>query len=113
MLGAKHRVEVWTDCLDLTCFRQANKLNRRQARWNTELQSYDLLLVHRPGALVKEADILSRLAQLEGGEQDNLQVTLLPERVFARAAVVFDPDPQNLDKIRSQHSKQVPSVTKA
>ena len=38
-------------------------------------------------------------------------MTLLPERVFARAAMVFDPDPQNLDKIRSQHSKQDPSVT--
>ena len=78
-----------------------------------ELQSYNLLLVHRPGALVKKANILSRLAQLESGEQDNLQVTLLPERVFARAAMVFDPDPQNLDKIRSQYTKQDPSVTKA
>ena len=62
---------------------------------------------------MKKADILSRLAQLESGEQDNLQVTLLPERVFVRAAMVFNPDPQNLDKIRSQHSKQDPSVTKA
>ena len=113
LLGAKHRVEVWTDHLNLTYFRQANKLNRRQARWNTELQSYNLLLVHKPGALMKKADILSRPAQLESGEQDNLQVTLLPERVFAKAAVVFDPDPQNLDKIRSKHSKQDPSVTKA
>ena len=113
LLRAKHRVEVWTDHLNLTYFRQANELNRRQARWNTELQSYDLLLVHKPGALMKKADILSRLAQLESGEQDNLQVTLLPERVFAKAAVVFDPDPQNLDKIRSKHSKQDPSVTKA
>ena len=27
LLGAKHRVEVWTDHLNLTYFRQANKLN--------------------------------------------------------------------------------------
>ena len=62
---------------------------------------------------MKKADILSRLAQLESGERDNLQVTLLPERVFAKATVVFDPDPQNLDKVRSKHAKQDPSVTKA
>ena len=72
------------------------------------MQSYNLLLVRKPGALVKEADNLSRPAQLESGEQDNLQVTLLPEKVFARAAMVFDPDPQNLDKVRSKHSKQDP-----
>ena len=80
---------------------------------DTELQSCNLLLVHKPGVLMKKADILSRLAQLEDGEQDNLQATLLSERVFARAAMVFDPDPQNLDKVRSKHSKQDPSVTKA
>ena len=27
LLGAKHRVEVWTDHLNLTYFRQAQKLN--------------------------------------------------------------------------------------
>ena len=48
LLGVKHRVEVWTDRLDLTCSRQANELNRRQARWNTELQPHNLLLVHKP-----------------------------------------------------------------
>ena len=113
LLGAKHRVEVWMEHLNLTYFKQANKLNQQQVRWNTELQSYNLLLVHKPGALMKKADILSRLAQLESGEQDNLQVTLLPEKVFVRTAMVFDPDPQNLDKVRSKHAKQDPSVTKA
>ena len=28
LLGASHRVEVWTDHLSLTYFKQANKLNR-------------------------------------------------------------------------------------
>ena len=93
LLGAKHRVEVWTDHLNLTYFRQANKLNRRQARWNTELQSYNLLLVHKPGALMKKADILSRLAQLEDGDQDNLQITLLPEKMLNKTALVFEPIP--------------------
>ena len=71
LLGAKHRVEVWTDHLNLTYFMQANKLNRRQARWNTELQSYDLLLVHKPGALMKKADIdrkSTRLNSSHSGE---------------------------------------------
>ena len=45
LLGAKHRVEVWTDHLSLTYFRQAQKLDARHAgtptsnlttsRWST------------------------------------------------------------------------------
>ena len=111
-LGAKCRVEVWMDHLNLTYFKQANKLNQQQARWNMELQLYNLLLVHKPGALVKKADILSRLAQLEDGDQDNLQITLLSEKMFNKNVLVFEPIPQNLEHIRTKHSKQDPSVIK-
>ena len=83
LLGARHRVEVWTDHLNLTYFRQPNKLNRRQARWHTELQSYDLLLIHKPRALMKKADILSRMNQLDEGRDDNSNETILSERMFA------------------------------
>ena len=78
LLGAKHRVEVWTDHLNLTYFRQAQKLNRHQARWNTDLQPYDLKMVHKPGAMMKKTDILSQLAQFRAGDDDNRDIVLLP-----------------------------------
>ena len=99
LLGAKHRVEVWTDHLNLTYFRQAQKLNRRQARWNTDLQPYDLKMVHKPGAMMKKTDILSRLAQFKTGDDDNRDIVLLPEWFFALPISVFDPAPENLAKL--------------
>ena len=100
LLGAKHRVEVWTDHLNLTFFRSPQKLNRRQARWNTELQPYNLLIVHKPGAMMKKTDILSRLAQFKTGEDDNHDIMLLPSRFFAMPLSIFEPASQNLDKLR-------------
>ena len=113
LLGAKHRVEVWTDHLNLTYFRRAQKLNRRQARWNTDLQPYDLKMVHKPGAMMKKTDILSRLAQFKTGDDDNRDIVLLPERFFALPISVFDPAPENLAKLRAVYRHQDPSVQKA
>ena len=101
LLGAKHRVEVWTDHLNLTYFRQAQKLNRRQARWNTDLQPYDLKMVHKPGGMMKKTDILSRLAQFRAGDDDNRDIVLLPKRFFALPISDFDLAPENLAKLRT------------
>ena len=38
LMGAQHKFEVWTDHKNLQYFRKPQKLNRRQARWQTELQ---------------------------------------------------------------------------
>ena len=43
LLGAKCTFEIWTDHQNLQYFRKPQKLNRRQARWQTELQEYDFL----------------------------------------------------------------------
>ena len=45
--------DVWTDHQNLTYFKKAQKLNRRQARWHTELQEYDFQLVHKLGTQMK------------------------------------------------------------
>ena len=53
LLGATCPFEVWTDHRNLTYFKKAQKLNRRQARWHTELQEYDFQLIHKPGTQMK------------------------------------------------------------
>ena len=59
LLGARCTFEIWTDHQNLQYFRKPQKLNRRQARWQTELQEYNFLLVHKPGAQMKKADLLT------------------------------------------------------
>jgi hypothetical protein len=59
--------DIWTDHKNLEYFREPQKLNRRQARWFTELAEYNFTLSHRPGKLNIIADVLSRKDEPEGG----------------------------------------------
>ena len=47
LLGSKHEFEVWNDHKNLEYFRKPQKLNRRQARWVTELADYHFTLESR------------------------------------------------------------------
>ncbi len=54
LMGATVDIEIWTDHQNLQYFRQPQKLNRRQARWVTELAEYHFILHHKPGAFEQE-----------------------------------------------------------
>jgi hypothetical protein len=86
-------VEVWTDHANLQYFREPQKLNRRQARWLTQLQDYDYTLHHIPGKANSKADLLSRRAGFDKGEDDNKEVTLLKpihfRKLYIRVMVGF------------------------
>ena len=97
LLGARCTFEIWTDHQNLQYFRKPQKLNRRQARWQTELQEYDFLLVHKPGAQMKKADLLTRRADFQAGRGDNSDIVLLKEDAFTRAIQV-EPIASNLVK---------------
>ena len=74
--------DIWSDHQNLQYFREPQKLNRRQARWATELADFDFVLHHRPGKLNTVADPISRKDEPEGGVNDNVDVTLLPPKRF-------------------------------
>lgn len=82
LLGSPHLIEIFSDHLNLTYFRQPQNLNRRQARWLTYFQQFNIVLKHKPGKLMIPADILSRRDGHDKGEHDNEQVTFLPKEVF-------------------------------
>ena len=46
LMGAAQDFEIWTDHQNLQYFRKPQKLNRRQARWVTELAEYHFSLHH-------------------------------------------------------------------
>jgi len=82
LIGASEPFEIWTDHQNLQYFRQPQKVNRRQARWLTELQQYHFKLLHKPGSTHTKPDFLSRPPGLDKGENDNKNVVLLPEYHF-------------------------------
>lgn len=82
--GAPHPVQVLSDHKNLTYFRVAQKLNRRQARWSTFLSLFELQLLHVPGTRMIQSDILSRLAHLNTEISDNDDQILLPDHLFVR-----------------------------
>ncbi|SJL02936.1 uncharacterized protein ARMOST_06277 [Armillaria ostoyae] len=60
LMGALEDIEIWMDHQNLQYFRKPQKLNRRQARWVTELAEYHFVLKHKPGTANVKADLLSR-----------------------------------------------------
>ena len=85
LLGATHQFEIWMDHQNLTYFQHPHKLNRRQARWHTELQEYNFNLVHKPGRQMTKADTLSQMAELQMGLDDNRDITILQDSLFVQS----------------------------
>ncbi|SJL19064.1 uncharacterized protein ARMOST_22671 [Armillaria ostoyae] len=82
LMGALEDVEIWTDHQNLQYFRKPQKLNRRQARWVTELAEYHFVLKHKPGTANVKADLLSRRSDHDQGEDDNGDITVLSPEHF-------------------------------
>src|SRR5215469_6394837 len=106
LLGATHTVEVFTDHLTLQYFRKPQKLNRRQARWATELGEYDIHLIYKPGKSMGKADVLSRMSGLETGENDNANQILLKPEVFLSALNLEAPEDEIIQKIRKRYHQR-------
>src|SRR6202020_3664536 len=70
LLGYSKKVDVYSDHQNLTYFRQAQDLTRRQARWISKLQDYNFRIIHRKGTLKKKANILSRRIDHDQGDND-------------------------------------------
>ena len=106
LLGTKEPFDIWTDHQNLTYFREAKKLNRRQARWFTELQDYYFVLTHKPGKTMGKPDALSRNAVRKEGQHDNENVVLLKPELFRHLLIqativdVIGPDHTFFEHIR-------------
>jgi len=83
LMTAQQEFEIWTDHANLQYFKKPQKLNRRQARWLTELQEFHFKLHHIAGKSNSKADILSRRPGFEKGVNDNDDIVLLPDTLFS------------------------------
>ena len=83
IMGSGHTTIVYSDHKNLTYYRSAQNLNRRQARWSLYLSEFDIKLIHQAGAKMIQSDALSRRADhCPDEDQDNQDITLLPENMF-------------------------------
>src|SRR6266404_8071027 len=80
--GSDQKFEIHTDHKNLSYFREAHKLNRRQARWSLYLSRFDFILTHKLGRQMGRPDALSRRADHPRGAEDNADCTLLTLEVF-------------------------------
>jgi hypothetical protein len=76
------------DHANLQYWCQPHKISRRIAREVLELAEFDIELRHIPGKSNGRADALSRGPNYDQGEQDNENVTVLPENLFAQRGSV-------------------------
>ncbi|SJL06708.1 uncharacterized protein ARMOST_10050 [Armillaria ostoyae] len=106
LMGAAVDFEIWTDHQNLQYFRKPQKLNRRQARWVTELAEYHFTLHHKPGASNKKADLLSRRADHPQGQDDNDEITVLsPEHFRAMIMPTTDETHERIKSATHSHQK--------
>jgi hypothetical protein len=64
-------------------YREAKKLNRRQAQWSLYLLEFNVKLIHTPGNKMVQSDALSRRPDLCPDEDtDNEDIVMLPDDMF-------------------------------
>ena len=86
--GSNHETIIYSDHKNLTYFRNAQKLNCRQARWSLLLSEYDIKLIHLPGDKMILSDTLSRRPDfIPDKDTDNEDILLLPNRLFQETSL--------------------------
>lgn len=77
LLDTETPIEIWSDHQNLGYFREPQKLNRRQARWFSELQDYNFSLHHKSGLLMGKPNTISRRPDFDQGKGDNEDIIVL------------------------------------
>ena len=81
--GSPHMTIIFSDHKNLTYFREARKLNRRQARWSLYLSEFDVKLVHIAGTRIVQSGTLSRRPDFTPKEDtDNENIMMLLDELF-------------------------------
>jgi hypothetical protein len=69
---------ILTDHANLQYWKSPRNLNRRTARWHADLQEYDYEIKYIPGKTNTAPDALSRPSNVDQGETDNQNITMIP-----------------------------------
>ena len=97
LAGSPHKIKVFSDHMNLQYWRDPQKISRWVAREVVELADYDIEIHHLKGKENGRANALSRQPDYDQGDQDNENIVVLPDYVFARTADLPQEDPQDKD----------------
>jgi hypothetical protein len=86
LAGSPHKIKVFSDHMNLQYWRQPQKISRRVAREVLALSEYDIEIHHIKGKSNGRADALSRRPDYDNRENDNRDITVLPNHIFVHAA---------------------------
>jgi hypothetical protein len=91
LAGSPHKVIVYSDHQNLLYWKEPHKISRCIAREVLRLSEYNIEICHIKGTANERADTLSRRPDYDQGVEDNANVTVLPECLFARTTVTVEP----------------------
>jgi hypothetical protein len=94
LAGSPHKVIIYSDHQNLLYWKEPHKISCRVAREVLMLSEYNFEIRHIKGTANGRADALSRRPDYDQGHEDNQNIVVLPEQVFARAMEVL-PDHTN------------------
>jgi hypothetical protein len=97
LAGSPHKVIIYSDHQNLLYWKEPHKISRRVAREVLMLSEYNFEIRHIKGTANGRADALSRRPDYDQGHEDNQNIVVLPEQVFARAMEVL-PDHTNQEE---------------
>ena len=102
LAGTTLPIVIKTDHLNLTHWREPQKISRRVARQVLQLAEYNFEIHHISGTANGKADALSRRPDYDTGEHDNENVTVLPDTLFVRALTTIhtNHDEQNEETLK-------------
>jgi Integrase zinc binding domain/RNase H-like domain found in reverse transcriptase len=89
LAGTKSPIRVLLDHKNLTYWKDGHNIGHRVARWMGILADYNISIEHHPGTK-NRADPLSRRPDHDDGSRDNLNITVLPNQLFARTMDIVD-----------------------
>jgi hypothetical protein len=98
LAGSPHKIIIYSDHQNLLYWKEPHKISRRVAREVLMLSEYDFEIRHIKGTANGRADALSRRPDYDQGQEDNQNITVLPEQVFVRAMEVL---PENTNQEES------------
>jgi hypothetical protein len=89
LAGSPHKTIIYSDHQNLLYWKEPHKISRRVAREVLMLSEYNFEIRHIKGTANGQADALSRRPDYDQGQEDNQNITVLPEQVFVRAMEVL------------------------
>jgi hypothetical protein len=102
LAGSPHKIIIYSDHQNLLYWKEPHKISRQVAREVLMLSEYNFEIRHIKGTANKRVDALSRRPDYDQGQNDNQDVTVLPEQVFIKALeVINEHTEQNEDALKA------------